>query len=79
MQNKHDIELHCADTDFHSTQIIKSVARKYLRIRMARYGQDYTKDVLQKTKLGKRRQLNKLVHFQGLQCVELPAFLDMNG
>ena len=63
---QHDIEFHCADTDFHSTQIIKSVAKKYLRIRMARYGQDYTKVVLQKTKLGKRRQLNKLVHFQGL-------------
>ena len=63
---QHDLENHCMDTDYHSTQIIKSVASKYLKIRLFRYGQTYTKDALQKTKLGERRQLNKLVHFQGL-------------
>ena len=63
---QHDMEFYSEDSDWHSLQIIKSVARKYLNCRMARHGQTYTKECLQKNKLGKRRQCNKLLHFQGL-------------
>ena len=55
---QHDMEYFCPGTDFRSVQIIKNVARKYLGVRMARYGQTYTKEFLQKNKLGKRRMLN---------------------
>ena len=63
---RHDLDYDCGDSDFHSTQLIKNIARKYLTTRLFRYGQAYTKDKLQNSNRGKRRQFNKFLHFQGL-------------
>ena len=52
--------------DFHSTQIMKGVIALYLRIRLFRYGEEYTLNVIQAGSLGKRQHLNKQKLFAGL-------------
>ena len=63
---RHDIDNFNITEDFHSTQIIKAVATKFFVLRLSRYGQEYTRNVLKKDIIGKRQQLNKLILFQGL-------------
>ena len=62
----HDIENHIIGEDLHSTQIMKAVVSAYMNIRLLRYGEEYTKTVIQRAKIGKRQQLNKLLMFEGL-------------
>ena len=52
--------------DLHVTQITKAIIDNYLDIRLFRYAQFYTENVLKKNKIGIRQQSNKLVLFQGL-------------
>ena len=63
---RHDMENSNINEDFHSTQIIKSIALKFFMLRLMRYGQEYTQSVLKLKLIGKRKQLNKLILFQGL-------------
>ena len=52
--------------DLHVTQITKAIIDNYLDIRLFRYAQFYTENILKKNKIGIRQQSNKLVLFQGL-------------
>ena len=52
--------------DLHSTQVMKAVVNDYLVMRLLRYGQQFTRNVVQKNNIGKRQQLNKLILFKGL-------------
>ena len=63
---QHDINTHTVREDFHSTQIMKSVVTSYLKIRLLRYAQEYTKSVVKKDVLGKRQELTKMMLFKGL-------------
>ena len=63
---QHDLDTHCISEDFHSTQIMKAIIKLYLKMRLLRYAQKYSQDVVSAGKLGKRQQLNKLVLFNGL-------------
>ena len=50
------------DEDFHSTQLTKEIASRYLTMRLARYGQHYT---MQKKDVGKRQHANRMLIFSG--------------
>ena len=50
------------DEDFHSTQITKRIASRYLTMRLARYGQHYT---MQKKEVGKRQHASRMLIFNG--------------
>ena len=63
---QHDIDMHYVDEDYHSTQIMKAVVTRFISLRLLRYGQEYTENVVKKGKLGKRQQMNKLMLFSGL-------------
>ena len=63
---RHDVENSNINEDFHSTQIIKALSRKFFTTRLLRYGQEYTQAVLKKDAIGKRQQLKKLILFKGL-------------
>ena len=62
----HDIQTHCVNEDFHSTQIMKTIIKYYLDMRLLRYSQHYTQNVVLAGKLGKRQQLGRLVVLNGL-------------
>ena len=62
----HDIERTSINEDLHSTQLIKRVAEYYFQIRLCRYGQEYTTNVLKKSSIGMRQQTNKILLFKGL-------------
>ena len=57
--NGHDREHEFWTEDLHSSQVIKTIVNKYLTMRFYRYGQQYTRNVIQKGKLGLRQQSNK--------------------
>ena len=63
---QHDLDCHDVSEDYHSTQIMKAVINKYITMRLLRYGQEYTLNVIKAKSLGKRQQLNKAVLFSGL-------------
>ena len=64
---QHDVDTHVATEDLHSTQIMKEVVSKFLKMRLLRYGQEFTqKMIMQKKGFGKRQRLNKLTLFDGL-------------
>ena len=64
---QHDVNEHSPLEDYHSTQIMKSVVRRFIKMRLLRYGQEITQDLQMKKKsLGKRQQLNKLTLFTGV-------------
>ena len=63
---KHDLDTHDPCDDFHSTQLCKRIAHKYLDTRLFRYQQVFTDEVIHKGKLGKRQQLTKSIMFSGL-------------
>ena len=50
------------DEDLHSTQLVKEIASRYLHMRLARYGQEYT---MQRKEAGKRQHTNKMLLFTG--------------
>ena len=64
--NEQDKEHEFSMEDLNSFQVIKTIVNKYLTMRFYRYGQQYTRNVLQKGKLGLRQQSNKLILFKGL-------------
>ena len=63
---QHDLDTHFVDEDYHSTQIMKAVVSKFTKLRLLRYGQEYTNNVVKKDKLGKKQWMNKLMLFNGL-------------
>ena len=63
---EHNITHHSVTEDLHSTQIIKAVINEFINLRLFRYGQEYSRDVLMKENQGKRQQLTKLILFNGL-------------
>ena len=62
---QHDLDTHDPSQDFHSTQLCKEIAHKYLDTRLSRYQQIYSDDVIHKGNLGKRQQLTKAIMFSG--------------
>ena len=64
--SQHDKYNDILTEDIHSSQLTKTIVKKYLTIRFFRYGQQYTRDVIQDKKLGYRQQATKLVLFKGL-------------
>ena len=63
---EHDINNHEAlSEDLHSSQLKKMVCEKYFTLRLLRYGQHYTENVIQLNNIGLRQQSNKLVLFKG--------------
>ena len=63
---QHDIETHFINEDLHSTQLMKAIVRKFINMRLLRYGQEYTQTVVKRGVLGKRQQMNKFLMFNGL-------------
>ena len=65
---QHDIDNHCVGDDLHlhSTQVMKAFASRFLKMRLLRYGQEYTQQVIKQDCLGKRQQMNKLMSFYGV-------------
>ena len=63
---QHDIDTHFVDEDLHSTQIMKAIVSKFMTMRLLRYAQEYSNEVVKKDVHGKRQQMNKLVLFSGL-------------
>jgi hypothetical protein len=63
---QHDLDTHSMTEDYHSTQVMKAIIKSFLKMRLLRYAQQHTMDVVSAGKLGKRHQLNKLVLFNGL-------------
>ena len=63
---QHDIDTHFINEDFHSTQLMKAIVSEFLNMRLLRYAQEYTEDVVKRNVLGKRQQMNKLLLFSGL-------------
>ena len=55
--DEHDIDHEVLSEDLHSLQLVKIIIKKYLTMRLLRYGQQFTQNVLQKGKLGLRQQL----------------------
>ena len=64
--DEHDIDHEILSEDLHSLQLVKAIIKKYLTMRLLRYGQDFTQTVIQKGKLGLRQQSNKMILFKGL-------------
>ena len=64
--HQHDIENHDPLEDMHSTQLCKQIAHKHFDMRLFRYQQQYTDDVIHKGKIGTRQKLNKSLIFSGL-------------
>jgi len=64
--NEHDKEHGLLSGDLHSSQVIKVIVNKYLQMRCYRYAQQFTKNTIQKGKLGLRQVTNKLILFKGL-------------
>mgnify|MGYP001802735547 CR=1 FL=1 len=64
--NEHDKEHGLLFGDLHSSQVIKVIVNKYLQMRCYRYAQQFTKNTIQKGKLGLRQVTNKLMLFKGL-------------
>ena len=63
---QHDIDTHFINEDFHSTQLMKAIGSGFINMRLQRYAQEYTEDVVKRGVLGKRQQMNKLLLFSGL-------------
>jgi hypothetical protein len=63
---QHDIDNHCFGDDLHSTQVMKAFVSSFLKMRLFRYGQEYTQQVIRKDSLGKRQQMSKLMLFNGV-------------
>ena len=64
---QHDINTHTPTEDLHSTQVMKAVVAKFMKMMLFRYGQEFTQDLIMKKKaLGKRQKMNKLTLFNGL-------------
>ena len=66
-----DLIAHDTDNDIgsesqHSGQLFLGISRKYFNMRLKRYGQQFTKDVIHKNKLGLCQKLTKTILFQGL-------------
>ena len=65
--SQHDIECHDPlAEDLHSSQLCKRIIEKYLNMRLLRYGQTYTDDVIRQGSCGTRQKLTKLILFKGL-------------
>jgi hypothetical protein len=62
----HDFQNCDITEDLHSTRLTKLIIDYFLKIRLYRYGQQYTSEKLKKKKHGLRQQANKLILFQGL-------------
>ena len=62
----HDFANCLVTEDLHSTQLTKKIVDYYLRIRLFRYGQQYSSAKLKKSKHGLRQHLTKSILFQGL-------------
>ena len=62
----HDLDYYQVTEDFHSTQVMKGIVQKYVSMRLLRYGQEYTMNVIKAKSLGKRQKMNKAVLFDGL-------------
>ena len=52
--------------DLHSSQLLKKIIDKYVGLRLITYGKHYTKDILNKDKIGVRQQATKMVLFKGI-------------
>ena len=52
--------------DLHSSQLLKKIIDKYVGLRLITYGKHYTKDILNKDKIGVRQQSTKMVLFTGV-------------
>ena len=64
---QHDIDNHDPlGEDLHSTQLCKKIAHKYLDMRLFRYQQTFTDDIIRKGKIGVRQKLTKSIIFGGL-------------
>ena len=59
----HDMQYACnLDDDLHSTQLTKTIASKYLTLRLLRYGEEF---MTEKKEVAKRNHTNKMLHFSG--------------
>ena len=62
----HDVQNHDPFQDLHSTQISKAIVNERLYIRLLRYGQTFTEDIILNSNNGKRQVHRELILFKGL-------------
>ena len=63
--SKHDVET-AVGVDLHSNQLQKEIIKQYLSLRLRTHGKKYKVEVIKGSKVGKRQQTSKLLHFQNL-------------